>query len=50
MENCEKVILQSGSDSGTDPKVVLKLSVAKVESPGSSTALIAHFDGQVRWC
>ncbi|XP_019171469.1 PREDICTED: probable protein phosphatase 2C 71 isoform X2 [Ipomoea nil] len=46
MENCEKVILQSGSDSGTDPKVVLKLSVAKVESPGSSTALIAHFDGQ----
>ncbi|XP_031127049.1 probable protein phosphatase 2C 62 isoform X3 [Ipomoea triloba] len=46
MENCEKVILQSGSDSGTDPKIVLKLSVAKVESPGSSTALIAHFDGQ----
>nr|GMC83277.1 probable protein phosphatase 2C 62 [Ipomoea batatas]GMC85580.1 probable protein phosphatase 2C 62 [Ipomoea batatas] len=46
MENCEKVILQSGSDSGTDPKVVLKLSVAKVESPGSSTVLIAHFDGQ----
>ncbi|CAH9084716.1 unnamed protein product [Cuscuta epithymum] len=47
MEHCEKVILQCGSDFRTDPKAVLELSMEKVESPGRSTALIAHFDGQV---
>ncbi|VFQ78217.1 unnamed protein product [Cuscuta campestris] len=44
MRYCEKAVLQN---LGTDPKAVLELSIQKVESPGSSTALIAHFDGRV---
>ncbi|VFQ88836.1 unnamed protein product [Cuscuta campestris] len=44
MRYCEKAVLQN---LATDPKAVLELSIEKVESPGSSTALIVHFDGRV---
>ncbi|CDO97469.1 unnamed protein product [Coffea canephora] len=57
MENCEKIVSE-GNGSITigrgrrrvrvraTPEEVLSLSVAESQSPGSSTVLVAHFDGQ----
>ncbi|KAK4378610.1 hypothetical protein RND71_000472 [Anisodus tanguticus] len=46
MENSEFIVSQCDEDLINDPKQVLKLSVSATDSPGSSTVLIAHFDGK----
>ncbi|KAL4614741.1 hypothetical protein ACB092_07G075000 [Castanea dentata] len=47
LENCEKIVLDSKSVSMTKPEEVLVRSAAESQSPGSSTVLVAYFDGQV---
>lgn len=47
LENCEKIVLDSESVSMTKPEEVLVRSAAESQSPGSSTVLVAYFDGQV---
>ncbi|XP_004230532.1 probable protein phosphatase 2C 62 isoform X1 [Solanum lycopersicum] len=46
MQNSQSIVSQCDKDSINDPKQVLNLSVSKTDSPGSSTVLIAHFDGK----
>lgn len=47
MENCERIVSECEGSSGTKPDQVLVKSAAEARSPGSSTALVACFDGQV---
>lgn len=47
MENCEKIVSESQNTSITDPVKVLTRSAAETQSPGSTTVLVAYFDGQV---
>lgn len=47
MENCGKIVSNSSSVSIINPLEVLKRSVEEAQSPGSSTILVAYFDGQV---
>ncbi|KAK4564091.1 hypothetical protein RGQ29_006262 [Quercus rubra] len=47
LENCEKIVLDSKSVPMTKPEEVLIRSAAESQSPGSSTVLVAYFDGQV---
>lgn len=46
-ENCKKIVMESKSSPITDPVEILKRSAAETQSPGSSTILVACFDGQV---
>ncbi|XP_009613267.1 uncharacterized protein LOC107830511 [Nicotiana tabacum] len=46
MQNSESIVSQCDKDIINDPKHVLNLSVSKTDSPGSSTALVSHFDGK----
>ncbi|KAF5196754.1 phosphatase PTC7-like protein [Thalictrum thalictroides] len=47
MENCAKIVSQSDRASITEPDQILIQSAAESHSPGTSTALVANFDGQV---
>lgn len=47
MQNCEKLVSECGGASGNKPEQVLIQSAAGARSPGSSTVLVAYFDGQV---
>lgn len=47
MSNCEKIISDE-ADKISDPVQVLHRSVNETKSSGSSTALIAHLDNNVR--
>lgn len=47
IKNCEKLIAECSGDSINNPIELLNLSVAQTHYPGSSTVLIAQFDGQV---
>ena len=47
MDNCKKIVSEGNGSIRATPEEVLSLSVAKSQSPGSSTVLVAHFDGQV---
>lgn len=47
MENCAKFVAECQTVPGTGPKQILVRSAAKAYSPGSSTVLVAFFDGQV---
>ncbi|XP_052205396.1 probable protein phosphatase 2C BIPP2C1 isoform X2 [Diospyros lotus] len=47
MENCEKILSDFSSNLLTDPKEVLSRSALESKSPGSSTILVAYFDGQM---
>lgn len=47
MSTCQKIISDE-TDKKTDPVQVLHRSVDETKSPGSSTALIAHLDNNVR--
>ncbi|CAI9770089.1 unnamed protein product [Fraxinus pennsylvanica] len=47
IKNCENIVSDCTGDSVNSPVEVLKHSVDRTQSPGSSTVLIAHFDGQV---
>lgn len=46
MENCGKIISNSSIVSIISPLEVLKRSVEEAQSPGSSTILVAYFNGQ----
>ncbi|KAK0588757.1 hypothetical protein LWI29_005064 [Acer saccharum] len=46
MENCEKIVLGSKNIPITNPVKVLNRSAVETQSPGSSTVLVAYFDGQ----
>ncbi|KAF5448535.1 hypothetical protein F2P56_029057 [Juglans regia] len=46
MENCEKIVLDPKSAPVIKPKELLIRSAAESQSPGSSTVLVAYFDGQ----
>ncbi|XP_052205399.1 probable protein phosphatase 2C BIPP2C1 [Diospyros lotus] len=46
MENCEKIVSDFSSNLLTDPMEVLSRSALASKSPGSSTILVAYFDGQ----
>jgi len=45
MENCRKIV--SECNSVPHPEEVISESALEAESPGSSTILVAYFDGQV---
>uniref|UniRef100_A0A5B7BXY9 Protein phosphatase n=1 Tax=Davidia involucrata TaxID=16924 RepID=A0A5B7BXY9_DAVIN len=46
MENCEKIVLDCNNVPITNPVEVLNRSAVEAQSPGSSTVLVAYFDGQ----
>lgn len=47
MANCEEIVSECEERPGTKPEQVLVKSSVDARSPGSSTALVAYFDGQV---
>ncbi|KAH7656256.1 Protein-serine/threonine phosphatase protein [Dioscorea alata] len=47
MENCERLLSESLNGSGTKPDQIINRSAVDAISPGSSTVLVAYFDGQV---
>ncbi|GFY90146.1 protein phosphatase 2C family protein [Actinidia rufa] len=47
MDYCQKIVSDCNSVPVIEPKKVLELSALEAESPGSSTILVAYFDGQV---
>lgn len=47
MEHCGKIVSNSGGVSILKPLEVLQRIVEEAQSPGSSTILLAYFDGQV---
>ncbi|KAG8097165.1 hypothetical protein GUJ93_ZPchr0013g37084 [Zizania palustris] len=46
MDSCKKVVMESQGAPGMRPEEVLAKAVDEARSPGSSTVLVAHFDGQ----
>ncbi|GMP39064.1 hypothetical protein CsSME_00010050 [Camellia sinensis var. sinensis] len=46
MENCRKIVSQCNSIPLSNPVEVLNQSALEAQSPGSSTILVAYFDGQ----
>lgn len=47
MENCERLVSESLNGSGTKPDQIINRSAVDAISSGSSTVLVAYFDGQV---
>jgi hypothetical protein len=47
MDGCEKFIMEN-QGAGLKPDQVLTKAANEAHSPGSSTVLVAHFEGQVR--
>lgn len=47
MEHCGKIVSNSGGVSILKPVEVLQRIVEEAQSPGSSTILLAYFDGQI---
>lgn len=47
MENCERILSDCKGIQMDKPEEVLIRSAREAQSPGSSTVLIAYFDGQV---
>ncbi|KAL5217114.1 hypothetical protein ABZP36_017798 [Zizania latifolia] len=47
MDSCKKVVMESRGAPGMRPEEVLAKAADEARSPGSSTVLVAHFDGQV---
>uniref|UniRef100_J3LKW0 Protein phosphatase n=1 Tax=Oryza brachyantha TaxID=4533 RepID=J3LKW0_ORYBR len=47
MDGCKKVVMESQGAPGMRPEDVLAKAADEARSPGSSTVLVAHFDGQV---
>lgn len=47
MENCKGIVAECEGPPGIKPEKVLLKSAARARSPGSSTVLVANFDGQV---
>ncbi|KAL5209037.1 hypothetical protein ABZP36_004660 [Zizania latifolia] len=46
MDSCKKVVMESQGAPGMRPEEVLAKAADEARSPGSSTVLVAHFDGQ----
>ncbi|XP_022896952.1 probable protein phosphatase 2C BIPP2C1 isoform X1 [Olea europaea var. sylvestris] len=46
IKNCENIVSDCTGDAGNFPVKVLKHCVGRTQSPGSTTVLIAHLDGQ----
>ncbi|KAG8073822.1 hypothetical protein GUJ93_ZPchr0006g45158 [Zizania palustris] len=47
MDSCKKVVMESRGVPEMRPEEVLAKAADEARSPGSSTVLVAHFDGQV---
>ncbi|CAL5379573.1 unnamed protein product [Camellia sinensis] len=47
MENCRKIVSECDSMPLINPEEVISEGALEAESPGSSTILVAYFDGQV---
>ncbi|CAL5377739.1 unnamed protein product [Camellia sinensis] len=47
MENCRKIVSECNGIPLTNPEEVISKSNLEAKSPGSSTILVAYFDGQV---
>ncbi|KAG1330765.1 putative protein phosphatase 2C BIPP2C1 [Cocos nucifera] len=47
MQNCEKLVSECQGVPGIKPDQILIQGAAEARSPGSSTVLVAYFDGQV---
>lgn len=47
MKNCKRIVLECEGSPGIKPDQILFKSAARAFSPGSSTVLVANFDGQV---
>lgn len=47
MEKCENIVSNYENISMTKPAEVLTRSAAETQTPGSSSLLVAYFDGQV---
>jgi hypothetical protein len=47
MDGCKKIIMDNEGEAELTPEQVLSKAANEASSPGSSTVLIAHFDGQV---
>ncbi|KAI8027708.1 putative protein phosphatase 2C 71 [Camellia lanceoleosa] len=47
MENCRKIVSECDSIPLTDPEEVISEGALEAVSPGSSTILVAYFDGQM---
>ena len=47
MDNCQKIVSDCNGVPVIEPKKVLERSALEAQSPGSSTILVAYFDGQV---
>ncbi|KAL6883391.1 hypothetical protein ACP4OV_010805 [Aristida adscensionis] len=47
MDGCQKFIMENQGASDIRPEQVLSKAAEEAHSPGSSTVLVAHFDGQV---
>lgn len=47
MDGCKKIITENQEASALRPEQILSKAADEARSPGSSTVLVAHFDGQV---
>ncbi|GJN20439.1 hypothetical protein PR202_gb07817 [Eleusine coracana subsp. coracana] len=47
MDGCQKCIMENQGAADLKPEQVLSKAAEEAHSPGSSTVLVAHFDGQV---
>ena len=47
MYGCKKIITDNEGEAEFTPEQVLSKAANEASSPGSSTVLVAHFDGQV---
>jgi hypothetical protein len=47
MDGCKKFITENQGASDLRPEQILSKAADEAHSPGSSTVLVAHFDGQV---
>lgn len=47
MDGCKKIVIETQGAPGMRTEEVLAKAADEARSPGSSTVLVAHFDGQV---
>lgn len=47
MDSCHRIISATKDAQDLTPNQLLVKAAAEARSPGSSTVLVAHFDGQV---
>lgn len=47
MDSSKKIVMENQGPPGMRTEEVLAMAAVEARSPGSSTVLVAHFDGQV---